>query len=165
MPRTCTVCSHQKRSEIDRALIAGLPFRNIAKQFSVSSAALVRHKADHLALRLVKATEAKEVAAADDLLGQLQDLLLRAHEVLDRAAEADDQRTVLMAIREARQTIELLMELKGELDRRAQINLLIAPEWHAMRKAFMDSLRAWPVAKIAAARVLAELETKNVTQP
>jgi hypothetical protein len=43
MPRTCTTCTHPQRDEIDRLLLAGTPLRNIAKQFSVSSANLFRH--------------------------------------------------------------------------------------------------------------------------
>ena len=43
MPRTCTTCTHAHRDEIDRLLLAGTPLRNIAKQFSVSSANLFRH--------------------------------------------------------------------------------------------------------------------------
>jgi len=43
MPRTCTTCAHPHRDEIDRRLPDGAPLRNIAKQFSVSSASLFRH--------------------------------------------------------------------------------------------------------------------------
>jgi hypothetical protein len=33
MPRTCAVCPHPHREEIDRRLLEGTPLRNIAKQF------------------------------------------------------------------------------------------------------------------------------------
>jgi DNA-directed RNA polymerase subunit RPC12/RpoP len=45
MPRTCTVCRHEKRQEIDRALLVGRPLRNIAEEFGTSRMALCRHKA------------------------------------------------------------------------------------------------------------------------
>ena len=48
MPRTCKACSSQKREEIDRALIAGEPFRRIAAQYGLSATGLRRHKKDHL---------------------------------------------------------------------------------------------------------------------
>ena len=52
MPRTCTTCTHPQRDEIDRLLLAGTPLRNIAKQFSVSSANLFRHN-KHLSKVLI----------------------------------------------------------------------------------------------------------------
>ena len=48
MPRTCTVCSHRKLSEIDAALLGNESFRNIAKQFRVSPSAAYRHQQQHL---------------------------------------------------------------------------------------------------------------------
>jgi len=46
MPRTCAVCPHPHRDQIDRRLLDGAPLRNIAKQFSVSSArSMVKERA------------------------------------------------------------------------------------------------------------------------
>src|SRR5690349_24836446 len=70
MPRTCTICRHEQRQEIDKALIAGTAFRNIAERFGTSVAALHRHKQEHVPENLVKAREAREVAQADSLLEQ-----------------------------------------------------------------------------------------------
>jgi hypothetical protein len=46
MPRTCLACSSPERETIDKALVAGEPFRNIAERVSISPAALFRHKND-----------------------------------------------------------------------------------------------------------------------
>jgi len=48
MPRTCIVCNHANRSEIDQLLVKGDSYRNIAKQFSNGESAVFRHNADHL---------------------------------------------------------------------------------------------------------------------
>ena len=45
MPRTCTVCRHGARAEVDRALVQGEPHRRIAKRWSLGEAAVQRHKA------------------------------------------------------------------------------------------------------------------------
>ena len=114
MPRPCTACRHPQREEINRALVNGEPFRNIAKRFGTSSTAVFRHK-DHLPKALVKAQEAREVARADDLLGQVRDLQERALRVLGAAEAAGDLRAATGAIREARGCLELLGKVTGEL--------------------------------------------------
>lgn len=48
MPRTCTVCRHDHRQEINRALITGQPLRHIAAQFRLSASALQRHKREEV---------------------------------------------------------------------------------------------------------------------
>lgn len=55
MPRPCTVCSHPKREEIDKALlenVAGL--RVVAKRFEVSLTAMWRHQTKHLPVTLAR---------------------------------------------------------------------------------------------------------------
>ena len=44
MPRPCTICSHPKRDEINRALLERLPYRTVAKHFEASPAAVFRHR-------------------------------------------------------------------------------------------------------------------------
>jgi hypothetical protein len=45
MARPCSICNHPKREEIDAALVAGTPLRDIARQFKTGKDALARHKA------------------------------------------------------------------------------------------------------------------------
>ena len=55
MPPVCTICTHPKRSESDKALITGTPFRTIANRTGTSLAALKRHKDSHLGKALAEA--------------------------------------------------------------------------------------------------------------
>jgi len=71
MPRTCTIRRHQKRQDVETALIDQRPFRRIAEQFRVSASALVRHCDDHIPVALARAEEAAEVACAGDPLAQV----------------------------------------------------------------------------------------------
>ena len=57
MPRTCTVCTHQARKDIDKALLDGGPYRGVAERFGASASAVYRHRQDHLPKALVKAAE------------------------------------------------------------------------------------------------------------
>ncbi len=111
MPRRCSICSHERLEEINRALVGNVGLRDIARQFQVGKDAASRHRADHLPATLVKAREAGEAAQADNLFGQVRDLQVRTLGILDQAEGADDPRVALAAIREARANLELLAKL------------------------------------------------------
>jgi hypothetical protein len=109
MPRSCTVCIHPERAEIDETLVAGVSAAEIAGLYrTIGERAIRRHRSNHLPEKLAKAHEAEEVAQADDLLEQVRDLQERALDILDKAEEAGELRTALSAIREARGNLELL---------------------------------------------------------
>jgi hypothetical protein len=159
MPRTCTVCVHGDRPAVDQALVNHRPYRNIAAQFRLSTSALVRHHDDHLPEALTKAKAAADVAQADDLLAQLRALRSKAMALLLKAEQAGDIRTALAGVREARATLELLLELSQRIDRRPTLNLLVAPEWLATRSVLLDALAPYPEARSAVAASLVRLET------
>jgi len=122
MGRVCTVCLHSERAEIDEALAAGEPFRNIPKRVSVSPSALFRHR-DHLPQTLIKATEAQEISHADKLIVELGELVTKARELCDKAEAGGDLRTALAAIRELTRLIELRARIADEL-KDSQVNVL-----------------------------------------
>ena len=97
MPRTCTICRHTHRGEIEADLQAGSPYRDVARRHEISRHALWRHWANHIPLHnaTVFAT-AKKVMA-----------------LLDEAATSATWNANLLTVREARQCIEeLLMQLR-----------------------------------------------------
>jgi hypothetical protein len=169
MPRTCTVCAHPERHAIDLALVNGQPCRSIASRYvTIGRMALERHKAAHLPVKLVHADAAADLAEACDLLSQVRDLLSQVRDLqtsalrmLQKAEKAGDLRTALGAIREARSNLELLAKLTGELDDRAQINVLLAPEWLHIRAVVLTALEGHPEAKRAVAANLATLEATS----
>ena len=158
MPRTCTVCSHPEREAINKALVDGTPYRTIAQRFAASPDAVLRHKTEHLPAIIVKSKEAQEAALADDLFAQLNKLLNKAISILLKAEGAGDLRTALLGIRESRACIELLAEMEGELNRNPVVNILLAPEWVAVRGALLRALAPYPTARTAAAAALLEVE-------
>jgi hypothetical protein len=68
------VCDHPERNSIDEALVAGAPYRSVAKRFYLSESAVYRHKVEHLPAHLLTAREVEQVARADDLLDQVRNL-------------------------------------------------------------------------------------------
>ena len=154
MPRSCTVCTHDENHAINVALVHREPYRSIAKRFGVSAAAVQRHSRDHIPQLLVKASEALEVADADDLLAQVQDLQARTLGILDAAETSHEHRTGLSAIREARGNLELLAKLLGELDERPQVNVLVSPQWLELRAVVVNALGPHPQAREAVLRAL-----------
>jgi len=158
MPRTCSVCSHPQKAEIDAALVVGDAFRNIVERFGTSIGALFRHKA-HLPVGLAKAKEAGEVAQADSLLDQVRNLQASALRILSLAENAGDLRTALGAIREARGNLALLAELLGELQQGVTVNIVQAPEWIQLQAVIIQSLDAFPDAKTAVVHALTEVSS------
>ncbi len=154
MPRVCTICTHKDREAINRDLLAGEPYRGIAKRYGASEGAVYRHKLEHLPVTLVKAQEAQEAAHADNLLEQVKNLQSRALTILDKAEASGDLRTALSAIREARGNLELLAKLLGELQQEGTVNVLVAPEWLSLRAVVVEALAPYPQAKTAVLEAL-----------
>jgi hypothetical protein len=94
MPRSCTICVHPERAAIDKALVGGEPFRHIAARFDTSTAALQRHKAEHLPATLVQAKAAQETSDAVDVMAELQRCFARVNLLFDACdrwlRDADD---------------------------------------------------------------------------
>jgi hypothetical protein len=102
MPRTCTICRHAKRHEIEADLQAGLPYRDVARRHSISKDAVSRHRASHVSLHTTPA-----VATARKIMA-----------LLDSAETATTWNFGLLTIREARRCFEdLLRELNVGIER------------------------------------------------
>ncbi len=147
MPRSCTVCTHPKREQIDLALVESVSAAEIAGRYrTLGERAVRRHRSNHLPARMVMAEKAAELVEADNLLDQVGDLQRRALGILGRAEEAGELKTALSAIREARGNLELLAKLLGELDERPVVNLNISPEWLQLRAVIVGALEPHPEA-------------------
>ena len=168
MPRTCTVCRHERRQKIDEALVAGESFRSIAFRFDTSHMAVRRHK-EHLSGKLVKAAERREKWHADSLVDQLDTLLSRAKALLDEVFPEDRQngqvvkpRDVAAVVREVRETLLLMGRMTGQLKGdgatvNVGIGVLSSPEWGQVASAVTGALLPYPEARAAVADALASL--------
>lgn len=173
--RPCTVCAHEKRQEIDKALVTGTTHRNVAEQFRLSPSAVYRHKKGHLAARLKRAFEsretrqavelvqhraeerAKDIGQAIDVVRQLQAINSACLEVLQKARTDGKHALSLQAVDRIHKQIELQAKLLGDLqDSGPQVNVLIAPEWHEVRVVVLRALERFPEARTAVAEVLTD---------
>lgn len=166
MPRVCTVCTHEKRQEIDAAIVSGEPIRGIAGRFDVSKSSLERHASSHLPAEVIAAQDADEIERANavlkasnksvaDLLENAELLQKAAQHILSRTFDGGSYTAALGAIREARECLRLQGELLGELDKRPQIGIVIAsPEWAAVRTAILAALGPYPDARQAVVKAL-----------
>lgn len=77
------MCIHSSRQKIDAALVANDSYRDIAGRFNLSRTALLRHKADHIPLRLLRAREARELADADGIMAELKRCMERVNLLYD----------------------------------------------------------------------------------
>ena len=118
MPRTCTVCTHPHRDEIDRRLLDGAPLRNIAKQFSLSSASLFRHN-KHISKTLSNSRQEAEILRADGLMEHLNHLTAEAERLKQKAEKKRDYRTALAGVREQSRLLEIGARLAVEMQERA----------------------------------------------
>ena len=128
MPQTCTVCRHSARIEIERAMIAGAPLRDIAGRYNVSKTAVARHKV-HILSDVKLNAEARDVARAGTIIRDVEEARARAERLysaaenlLDDALTNTDGRMALQAIksavdilRVAREYLQLHGTVTGEL--------------------------------------------------
>lgn len=161
MGRACSICSHEDRQAIDEALVSGTGYRNLAERFSVSLAALSRHRNEHVSAALQAVVVEREREAAGSLLDRVESLIGRTEALLSSAEATGKVAQALGAVRELRALLELLGKASGELkpDGLVQVlNVQTSPEWLAIRQAVLLALAPHPEARVAVAGALAELE-------
>lgn len=154
MPRTCSVCTHKQRDQIDAALVNGESATKISAKYRVTDDALNRHCQSHIPALIVKAHDAHAIATADDLLDQLGNLANDARRIKNECEEIKDYRTALAGIRELVRILELLAELRGKLNRAPQINVLVSNEWLMIRGLILTALEPYPDARLAVTKAL-----------
>jgi len=154
MPRRCSICANEKLNEINSALVKNQPYRQVALRFALSEWATYRHRRDHLPLSLAKSREAVEIAEGDSLVEQLRQLLRETYGILAKAKAANDLRTSLFAVREARASIELLGRISSEIAPEQTVNLKLSPEWVSLQATILKALEPFPSARAALAEAL-----------
>lgn len=159
MARTCTVCQHSLRDEIDSLIVSGCSFRDISGRYELSKSALGRHASSHVAEAIAKASDLAAVVTADQLVGELRRLREVTAAVLAEAREEGDHAAALGAIARLEKQAELCGRLAGELvDRRVieQRTILLDARWVGLRSLVAAALAPYPDALAAVTRRLLE---------
>lgn len=157
MPAPCTVCDHPDRVAIDAALTAGDTIRGTARRHGLTRWAVSRHREAHLSPALATVTDEAK-AGPRTAFARLETLYDRLERQAETAESQGAARLLLMTSRELRQTLETLARMTGELDDRAQVNVLnlsTDPTWTHLRAVLMRTLAPYPDAREAVAEALA----------
>lgn len=111
MSRVCTICTHQQRLEIDKALLDGGTVRDVAGRYAVSKSAVERHKNEHLPARIER--------HENGYIRKLGRAAERALEVVQESLEAEDNPWMrLSAAKEVRGLMALFMDMmRKDLER------------------------------------------------
>lgn len=160
MPRVCTICAHERREVIEKAMLDNVPYRDIALREKVGVMALQRHKnGGHIAQRLAQAQAAQEVSQADDLLTQVRGLQAEAHRIKDKAEKAGDLKTALASIAQLVKIIELLAKLRGQLaqENSTTVTVNVEPKWETVQAVLWNILAPYPDIRVLIAEGLKDV--------
>lgn len=161
MGRTCLICRHEEREEIELAIIDKIPYERIAAEYGPSIASISRHK-EHMAERIAKVDHARDIASGGTLLQRLEDLETHAKRIGQAAEEQDRLSIALQANREQQRIIEILLKVAGELKNQTEVNITISPEWIQLRSVIFKVLENYPEAKAALAAELQRVQHGEV---
>lgn len=110
MPPTCRTCRSPKRPDIDKALLSGVPMRNMVERFGTSLGALSRHR-HHVGAAIVRAAEKRGEHLDETLLEKVERLEADARRLGERAESEGDLRAALVAVDKLMDVAKLLREM------------------------------------------------------
>jgi IS30 family transposase len=113
MPRVCTICASEKRSEIELSASNGLSYRAIARQYSVSHDAVQRHMAEHIKQAAKQLMEARKEALAIDVTKQLKAINECTLSVLTKAYKEGKPIVALAATDRVLRQLEFAVRLQS----------------------------------------------------
>jgi transposase len=178
MGQRCKTCDHPERSKIDIEMARGTDCKSIAKRFALSYESVRRHKnTGHVPASVRDAfprhradlsAEALAQLRADESAGVLLHLaqqrstLLRVQDVAERKGQHD---ILLRTSRELHRNIELtgrtlgtFAEHERAITEVAHLQILMSPEYVALRGDLIRALSPYPKARAAVAQVLGKIE-------
>ncbi len=113
----CTVCHHPARPEIDRGLIEGVPYRNLAATYSLSPAAICRHT-KHLRHQMVIKERQVEKTQVSQVLDKLDLLEIRLDRLFLKAEESLSLNVSLGCLQESLRLLALKEKIRHSLNGR-----------------------------------------------
>ncbi len=115
MGMSCSICNNSKRLEIDRELVKGISHSKIARVFNVSHDSVRYHSINHLSRQLIKSNEMQQAIVSGGLVSEMEDLLTRSKNILNKAEAKGQLNTALSAIAQTRGTLELMAKIAATL--------------------------------------------------
>lgn len=174
--RNCTVCSHPDRASVELGLANRVPLRVLATRYGLSQDAVHRHRHRHMSPQLTaqlmtrgRLTEIDldklRITESEGLLQHLVAVRGRLYRAMDQAEDLGDYLNASRVSATLLKNLELTAKLLGDLQSGAQHvtqNILVMPEYHGLRTAILQALRAHPEARAAVVAALHTFETPAV---
>ena len=140
MARICTICSHPRRDEIDRAILQGGVNQRIAANYGISESSIRRHiKAGHIPAKIAAFQGEQERVTVQELNQIAQDGLTVLVDLIKRARDREDDRLVVQALRELREYVRFMNEVVIGPETGAP-SFRDSPEWVAVRVALIEAV-------------------------
>jgi hypothetical protein len=165
MPRVCTVCSHEERRAIDKAIANGGANRRTAARYGLTENSIRRHKAEHLSKALVKAAEARVEAGAENILGQLVALIGDCRQIGDSALSAGKHGPAVQALKAVTSNLELIARLTGQLgEGSTTVNIALVQQAKAEEDELVRLKRLTPDERNQLRGLLAKMESVDAIE-
>jgi hypothetical protein len=150
MGRKSKIEAHPDWRIIVKRLAAGEEYSNIVQDFpGLTWFDLDYYAKNKLPELLSKSEDLKaeiEGERGNDTYSEVLKLKDQAVDILAEAQGAGDLKTALMGIREARGCLELMFKAEGRIAAQPMINILVLPEWLALKDRIVVALRPYPEA-------------------
>jgi hypothetical protein len=149
---SCTVCHHERRDEFDRALVSdSMSQSEVARAIGCHPSIVSRHRKNHILPALERQIHADPVLGDVDLVAELRALFVRMKRHLDRAEEADNWQAIRAFHAEARNDLETLAKLTGNIRDTSTVNVAVGfgSDWPMVRVMVLRALMPYPDARQA----------------
>jgi len=174
--RGCKVCEHPDRASIELGLANKVPIRVLGKRYGLSQDSVWRHGQRHMTAELHsqlmtrgRMTQADlenlRITESEGVLQHLVAVRGRLYGLMDAAEQQDDYRAAAAIGNQIGKNLETTAKLLGDIKTgtvNVTNNLLVMPEFHALRTKIMQALRAHPEARADVAAALKQLESPDV---
>lgn len=150
---SCSVCGHAARVEIDKHLVDGVrTTSDLARSFSLSRQALLRHKENHVtkAIRAAAERDRQDTGERHEagLLDQARDLHRKALGLMAKAYQTGDIRTAIAGLNAATKLLELQGRFLGQIGGDTTVNIAMN-DFRTLQVGIVAALEPYPDAKRA----------------
>ncbi|MBJ6978058.1 hypothetical protein [Luteimonas sp. MC1895] len=171
----CKVCDHPDRASIELGLANKVPIRVLGKRYGLSADSVWRHGQRHMSAELhgqlmtrgrmtPQDLENLRITESEGVLQHLVAVRGRLYGLMDAATLQDDYRGAAAIGNQIGRNLELTAKLLGDI-RTGSVNVtnnvLLLPEFHALRTTIMQALKAHPEARADVAAALRQIESPD----
>lgn len=145
----CVVCPSRFRQDIERGLVANIPFAELEHRYRVTEEGITRHATECIPELLERA---KVLSTAKTATEGIAELFAEVRELLNEAKAVREYGAWASALGRLERALNLLAKLTGETRVTDEDLIMRSPVWAALMAALMRALRSYPEAAAACDR-------------